>query len=193
MRSSAIRTTCTGIAALFALLALAPLKAADSELCLGIASARLAPEHSNQSSRPLPGITLGAGIKLLQRDEFDLRQQILLITRGGRIATVGDLYLHNITLYLGTPLVASFMFEPLHPAALELGFQPAYLIMGINDLGVIQNTQSLDLGLLAGIRLEFSSCSLTLRWKQGLRPVVDDHRQHSIGLVFAIRMARGES
>ena len=58
----------------------------------------------------IPGLTLGYFINYEVSNQFSLQSELLFTTKGSRINTVGDIYLHNIFTYMEIPVLAKWTF-----------------------------------------------------------------------------------
>jgi hypothetical protein len=116
------------------------------------------------------GLTLGGYVSYEFNDMFSLQQEVLFTMKGSRVNTIGDVWLSNIFLYVEMPLLAKVTLLP------EPGLRPnvyagpavAALIGAFNDVGILEDIRSYDLGFVIGGGVKIWKLSLDLRLTQGL-------------------------
>ena len=117
----------------------------------------------------MPGLTLGYFINYEVSSQFSLQSELLFTTKGSRINTVGDIYLHNIFTYIEIPVYAKWTF------ATEKIWKPYLLggpfldikLLAFNEEGFPEDFRKIDLGLILGGGVSFNKISLGMRYNHG--------------------------
>lgn len=116
------------------------------------------------------GLTLGAFVSYELNGTFSLQQEVLFTLKGSKINTMGDVWLSNIFLYLEMPLLAKATFLPeseLRPN-IYAGPALAVLIGAFNDVGLLEDIRSYDVGFVLGGGVDIWKLSVDLRLTNGL-------------------------
>ena len=117
-----------------------------------------------------PGLTLGGYVSYEFNGTFSLQQEVLFTLKGSKINTIGDVWLSNIFLYIEMPLLAKATLLPeseLRPNVYA-GPAVAALIGAFNDVGILEDIKSYDVGLVIGGGVDIWKLSLDLRLTNGL-------------------------
>ena len=117
----------------------------------------------------MPGLTLGYFINYEVSSQFSLQSELLFTTKGSRINTVGDIYLHNIFTYIEIPVYAKWTF------ATEKIWKPYLLggpfldikLLAFNEEGFPEDFRKIDLGLILGGGVSFNKISLGMHYNHG--------------------------
>lgn len=117
----------------------------------------------------IPGLTLGYFINYEVSSQFSLQSELLFTTKGSRINTVGDIYLHNIFTYLEIPILAKWTF------ATEKKWEPYLLggpfldikLLAFNEEGFPEDFRKIDFGLILGAGVRFNKISLGMHYNHG--------------------------
>ena len=119
--------------------------------------------------RYIPGITLGFYQEFEIAPRFMIEPQLLFITKGSRMHTVGDLYLHNIFTYLEIPVVAKWIINPRHKAKVFLSGGPYadLKLLVFNEVGFPDEVQKVDVGVDLGTGVQFQKISFRIHVIQG--------------------------
>ncbi|MCK4820959.1 outer membrane beta-barrel protein [bacterium] len=125
-----------------------------------------------------PGLAIGGFVSYKVKDfelsgfsgTFSIRQELTLTTKGSKINSIGELQLTNIFIYLELPLLAKVVLLPEKPVRPHVLFGPAYAvkIFAMNNVGVLEDIRTTDLGLILGGGLEFWKMALDIRCDFGL-------------------------
>ncbi len=110
----------------------------------------------------IPGLTLGFFINYEVSNQFSLQSELLFTTKGSRINTVGDIYLHNIFTYMEIPVLVKWTF------ATGKKWKPYFLggpfldikLLAFNEEGFPEDFRKIDLGLILGAGIRFNKMSL---------------------------------
>ena len=98
----------------------------------------------------IPGIILGGYFSYKFTRKFELQPELLLVTKGSTINTVGDIQQYNIISYLEIPVMVKWVFitdKKIRPCVYG-GSYFGIKIFAINDVGVIEDNRNIDWGLI---------------------------------------------
>jgi len=133
------------------------------------ASAFVGSEATVDAIRYIPGITLGFYQEFEIAPRLMIEPQLLFITKGSRMHTVGELYLHNIFTYLELPVLAKWIINPRHKAKIFLSGGP-YMdlkLLVFNEVGFPDEIQKADFGVDLGTGVQFQKISFRIHVIQG--------------------------
>jgi len=150
-----------------ALFALGPK---ESGLLLGFnGSIFTGSEATLNTNRYIPGITLGFYHEFKIKSRFVIEPEVLFITKGSRMNTVGDLYLHHVFTYLEVPVLAKWIINPPDKAKVFLSGGPyiALKLIAFNEVGFPEEINSLDAGVNLGAGVKFQRLSFRIHLIQG--------------------------
>jgi len=118
---------------------------------------------------PIPGLTLGYFINYEVSNRFSLQPELLFTTKGSRINTVGDIYLHNIFTYIEIPVLAKWTFitEKKWNPYLHGGPSLDFKLLAFNEEGFPEDFRKIDLGLILGAGIRFNKISLGMNYNHG--------------------------
>jgi hypothetical protein len=116
------------------------------------------------------GIALGGFICYKFNQNFSLQQEVLFTSKGAKINTIGDVYLSNIFMYFELPLLAKMTFRSEHRLQPNIFIGPAFglTIMAVNDVAVLEDIRSYDLGVVLGAGIDIWKFSFDARFNFGL-------------------------
>ena len=116
------------------------------------------------------GMALGGFVCYKFSQRFSLQQEAFITTKGAKINTVGDVYLSNIFIYFELPLLAKITFRSEHQLKPNLFLGPAFgiTVMAANNVAILEDIRSYDLGVVLGAGIEVWKISLDLRFTIGL-------------------------
>ena len=116
------------------------------------------------------GLTLGGYVSYEFNNTFSLQQEVLFTLKGSKINTIGDVWLSNIFLYIEMPLLAkaTLLTESELRPNIYAGPALAVLIGAFNDVGLLEDIRSYDVGLVLGGGVDIWRLSLDLRLTSGL-------------------------
>jgi len=177
---------------LILLISLNPIAGQERGVILGVGMSNFTGSEPGEQYRSVPGISLGAYLTTPITKKTSLKFTVLVMNKGALISSVGDLYLHNVLIYAGSPIHLTSKLLDLGSFVIdgELGMMPSLLILGINDLGLMENIHRWDIGLLAGISINHSAARLCLQVDQGLRKLLPgeaiDNRNRTYTAIFAL-------
>ena len=117
----------------------------------------------------IPGLTLGYFVNYEVSSKFSLQPELLFTTKGSRINTVGDIYLHNIFTYIEIPVLAKWTFttEKKWNPYLHGGPFLDIKILVFNEEGFPEDFRKIDLGLILGSGISFNKVSLGMNYNHG--------------------------
>ncbi len=117
-----------------------------------------------------PGFALGGFLSYKISNRFSLQQEVLLSFKGAKINTIGDVYLSNIFIYFGLPLLAKINFRAgstIRPAIL-FGPSLGIKLEATNDVGILNDIRKIDFGIALGAGIETWKISLDARYISGM-------------------------
>jgi len=117
----------------------------------------------------IPGLTLGYFINYEVSSQFSLQPEFLFTTKGCRINTVGDIYLHNVFTYMEIPVLAKWTFTT------EKKWKPYLLggpfldlkLLAFNEEGFPEDFKKIDLGLILGAGVRSDKISIGINYNHG--------------------------
>lgn len=118
----------------------------------------------------LPGFAIGGFAVYNVNPRWSLQQELLLLSRGSQINTIGEMNLHTLFLYVDLPLQVKFTvlpestIKPFVSAGPELGLK----VLAINEVGQPDDIRTLDIGLTFGGGVSYARISAELRYYRGL-------------------------
>ncbi|MBE9511528.1 MAG: PorT family protein [Bacteroidetes bacterium] len=117
----------------------------------------------------IPGLTLGYFINYEVSNRFSLQSELLFTTKGCRINTVGDIYLHNIFTYIEIPILAKWTFitEKKWRPYLHGGPFLDFKLLVFNEEGFPEDFRKIDLGLILGAGIRFNKISFGVNYNRG--------------------------
>ncbi len=123
-----------------------------------------------KSVRNIPGFTLGGSVTYKINEKFSFQPEILLATKGSFINTIGDIEQVNVFVYLEMPLLAKIKFLPEAKINPFIFCGPALSMnaLAMNSVGVLDNINGFDLGLIIGSGLSYHRISFDIRYERGL-------------------------
>ena len=118
----------------------------------------------------LPGVTIGMYQVVDLSARFFLEQDLSFTTKGSRLRTIGDLYLHQVVIYMELPLLAGWNINPGNKATAFLSVGPTIglLLLAFNEIGFPEETARFDMGAQLGIGLSWERFRIGLHVNQGL-------------------------
>ena len=117
----------------------------------------------------IPGLTLGFFINYEISNHFSLQPELLFTTKGSKINTVGDIYLHNIFTYMEIPVLAKWTFMPEKKWRPYLHGGPFldFKLLAFNEEGFPEDFRKFDLGLILGAGISFKKISFGVNYSRG--------------------------
>jgi len=117
----------------------------------------------------IPGLTLGYFINYEFSSRFSLQSELLFTTKGSRINTVGDIYLHNVFTYMEIPVLAKWTFVTEKKWRPYLHGGPSFdlKLLAFNEEGFPEDYRKIDLGLILGAGVSFNKISLGMNYNHG--------------------------
>jgi hypothetical protein len=116
------------------------------------------------------GVAIGGFVCYTFNQRFSLRQEVLFTIKGAKINTIGDVYLTNLFMYFELPLLAKMTFLSGHRVQPNIFIGPAFdlTIMATNDVAVLEDIRSYDLGIVFGAGIDVWKISIDVRFNIGL-------------------------
>jgi hypothetical protein len=116
------------------------------------------------------GVAIGGFVCYSFNQRFSLRQEVFFTTKGAKINTIGDVYLTNLFMYFELPLLAKMTFLSEHRVQPNIFIGPAFglTIIATNDVAVLEDIRSYDLGVVFGAGIDLWKISIDVRFNIGL-------------------------
>jgi hypothetical protein len=116
------------------------------------------------------GAAIGGFVGYTFNQRFSLRQEVLITIKGAKINTIGDVYLTNLFIYFELPLLAKMTFLSEHRVQPNIFIGPAFglTIMATNDVAVLEDIRSYDIGIVFGAGIDVWRFSVDVRFNIGL-------------------------
>lgn len=116
------------------------------------------------------GVAIGGFVGYTFNQRFSLRQEVLFTIKGAKINTIGDVYLSNLFMYIELPLLAKMTFLSGQKVQPNIFIGPAFdlTIMATNDVAVLEDIRSYDLGIVFGAGIDVWKISIDVRFNIGL-------------------------
>ena len=141
----------------------------------------------------IPGITLGFYQEFEINPRFLIEPEFLFTTKGSRIQTVGDLYLHQVFTYLEVPVLAKWIINPQKKARMFLAGGPFFdmRLLAFNEVGFTEEISLVDVGADLGAGVKFHHVSFKMNMKQGFLDVdrseaADSYKNRTLSIVAAL-------
>ncbi len=164
---------------------------------LGIGASSIRTTAIETEGKPIPGISFGVFKKTQVLQEHSYQWGIYFESKGCKTSEVGDLYLHNLSLYVSIPVSISWTpaKKVQSPVKASFGFSPAMRILSINEVGTIPDMSRWDLALYGGLEYTLSTMSIGVRLQKGIIPLFSGSKEHLFNqsLVWYIDMNIGEN
>lgn len=127
-------------------------------------------EQTLESNRYLPGVTFGMYQVIDMGARVFLEQDLSFTTKGSRLQTIGDLYLHQVVTYMELPLLAGWNISSGKKITAVLSGGPTIglRLLAFNEVGFPEETAWADLGAQLGFGLRWEKFRIRLHANQGL-------------------------
>jgi hypothetical protein len=127
-------------------------------------------DQSLENNSYLPGVTFGMYQVVDLSARFFLEQDLSFTTKGSRLRTIGDLYLHQVVTFMELPLLAGWNINPGKKTTAFLSGGPTIglLLLAFNEVGFPEETTRVDMGAQLGIGLRWEKFRIGLHVNQGL-------------------------
>lgn len=146
----------------------------DRGLLLGFnASSFTGSESTIENNSYMPGLTIGFFQEFEIGPHLIIGPEIAFTTKGSRLQTVGDLYLHQVITYLEVPLLASWIIHSgeRSRAFLSCGPTVGLMLLAFNEVGFPEEIGRFDVGAELGIGVGWQKVRFRLHVIQGLLDV----------------------
>ncbi len=116
------------------------------------------------------GVAFGGFVCYKLNQKFSLQQEALIMTKGAKINTVGDVYLTNVFFYFEMPVLLKVTLLPKNVTKpfILLGPSLGIHLLAYNDVDFLDDIRSIDPGLILGTGIVIWKASLEIRMEQGL-------------------------
>jgi len=149
--------------------------------------------HSFEDLKYIPGITLGFYQEFEINPRFVVEPEFLFTTKGSRIQTVGELYLHQVFTYLEIPVLAKWIINPQKNVRMFLVGGPFFdlKLIAFNEVGFPDEISQVDVGADLGAGVKFHKLSFKIIMKQGFLDMdkseaADSYKNRTLSLVAGI-------
>lgn len=124
---------------------------------------------SPETCKYIPGITLGFYQAVVITPRFSIEPEFLFTTKGSRIQTVGNLYLHQVFTYLEIPVLAKWIINPQKKVQMFLAGGSFFdlKLIAFNEVGFPEEISQVDVGAALGVGIKFHRVSFKISVKQG--------------------------
>ena len=166
----------------------------DHGLILGFNSSTFTTAGSSfEDLKYIPGITLGFYQEIEINPRFTLESEFVFTTKGSRIHTVGELYLHQMITYLEVPLLVKWIINPQKEVRIFLAGGPFIdlKLIAFNEVGFPDEISQVDVGVELGAGVKFYKLSFKIIIKQGFLDMdksetTDSYKNRTLSLVAGI-------
>jgi hypothetical protein len=146
--------------------------------------------------RYIPGITIGLSRRFPLGPQYHIEPGICFTTKGTRMHTIGELYLHHVLACMEIPLLAGWALNPQHnlQVCLEAGIVPAIRLIAFNEVGFLDETRTLDTGITAGAGIRIHRLSVRIRLNRGCMDVNRNegggtYRNQTLSLILELSLS----
>jgi len=142
----------------------------DRGLLLGFnASSFTGSEILNEKSAYLPGMCIGFFQEFNLGPGLAIGPEISFTSKGSRIQTVGDLYLHQVVTYLEVPVLLSWILNPGQKCRGFLSAGPSFglMLLAFNEVGFPEDIERFDMGVELGAGVRWQKLRLRFHINQG--------------------------
>jgi hypothetical protein len=142
----------------------------DRGLLLGFnASSFKGSESLKEKSTYLPGMRIGFFQEFNLLPGLVIGPEISFTSKGSRIQTVGDLYLHQVITYMEVPVLLSWIMNPGQKCRGFLSGGPSFglMLLAFNEVGFPDDIARFDLGTELGAGVRWQKLRLSLHINQG--------------------------
>ena len=127
-------------------------------------------ESTLKHSAYMPGMSIGFFQEFHLNSHLILGPEITFTTKGSRVQTVGDLYLHQVLTYMEIPLLANYVINPKGGSRVFLFTGPGFdmLLLAFNEVGFPEDIARFDVGAILGIGIRWNKMRIRFHMNQGL-------------------------
>lgn len=162
------------ITLLFSCASLLSQNSGERGLLIGFnASSFSGTESTISNSSYIPGLAIGFFQEFRITPGILIGPEIVFTTKGSRIETVGDLYLHQVITYAEVPLLVSWVINPGDSTRLFLSGGPTFgvMLLAFNEVGFSQEISRFDMGAELAIGVRWEMMRFRVQLNQGLMDV----------------------
>lgn len=164
---------------------------------LGTGASSIRTATFKAEGKPIPSLSIGVFQNKQLRQNLIYQWGVHIQSNGCKTTDVGNLYLHNLSLYVSIP--ASIYWTPGKLAQLPLktlfGLSPAMRLLSINEVGTIPDMKRWDLALYGGLEYSLSAMSIGVRLQKGMISLFSssEERLFNQSVIWYIDMNLGEN
>ena len=139
-------------------------------LVLGLSASNFAgSEAAAAENKFIPGFSLGFYQDFIFNHRYSLETGLLLTSKGSRLNAVGDLYLHQVLIYLEIPVLAECKLIIREKFSLHVagGAYMGLKLIAFNEVGFPNEINGLDAGVDVGLGVRFRHFSYRIDVKRG--------------------------
>lgn len=139
-------------------------------LYLGMSASNFAgSDASSADNKFIPGFILGFYQDYSLNQGFSLETGLLFTSKGSRLESVGDLYLHQVLTYMEVPVLVEYKLVQAEMIDLFIvgGAFLGLKLLAFNEVGFPEEISSLDIGLITGLGMRFRHFSYRIDVKRG--------------------------
>lgn len=139
-------------------------------LYLGMSASNFAgSEASSADNKYIPGFILGFYQDYCLNQGFSLETGLLFTSKGSRLESVGDLYLHQVLTYMEVPVLVEYKLVQAEKSDFFIvgGAFLGLKLLAFNEVGFPEEISSLDLGLITGPGMRYRHFSYRIEVKRG--------------------------
>lgn len=150
-------------------------------------------ESTIGNSSYIPGLAIGFFQEFWISSGILIGPEIVFTTKGSRIETVGDLYLHQVITYAEVPLLVSWVINPGDSTRLFLSGGPTFgvILLAFNEVGFSREISRFDVGAEMAIGVRLKKMRFRVQLNQGLMDVdssssITTVRNRTLSLYFGL-------
>ena len=143
----------------------------DRGLLLGFnTSSFTGSESTIENNSYIPGLTIGFFQEFEIGPHMIIGPEIAFTTKGSRLQTVGDLYLHQVITYMELPLLVNWIVNPGKRSRAFLVGGPtfSYMLLAFNEVGFPEEVSRFDFGASLGMGVRWRKIRCRIHMNQGL-------------------------
>jgi len=127
-------------------------------------------EPGLENSSTIPGLSIGFFQEFELGSHFSFRPEIAFTTKGSRLQTVGDLFLHQVVTYMEVPLLIHWIINPGDRTRVFICGGPAadLMLLAFNEVGFSEDIRRFEMGTVLGIGLRRQKLGFRVHINQGL-------------------------
>ena len=127
-------------------------------------------ETSIENNKLMPGLTIGFFYEIEIAPRLAFSPEFSFTTKGSRLQSVGDLYLHQVLTYLEMPVRVIWTIKSGKRVSLFLSGGPAldFMLLAFNEVGFPEEIARFDMGVDLGTGIRWQKVQFRVHLTQGL-------------------------